>query len=71
MLITSTIIIIIKECSSITCYVILSYDTKISVYLDDVAGTADTLELAVSQARTVRTTLESAGFTINDKKSVW
>ena len=44
---------------------------KTAVYLDDGAGVCDTFEKCVDQAKQVKTDLQSAGFIINNDKSVW
>ena len=44
---------------------------KTAVYLDDGAGVCDTFEKYVDQAKQVKTNLQSAGFIINNDKSVW
>lgn len=44
---------------------------KTAVYLDDGAGVSDTFEGCVKQAKQVKCDLQSAGFIINNDKSVW
>ena len=44
---------------------------KIAVYLDDGAGMEKSTDLCASNSEKVRNTLIQAGFSINDKKSVW
>ena len=44
---------------------------KTAVYLDDGARVCDTFEKCIDQAKQVKTDLQSAGFIINNDKSVW
>ena len=48
-----------------------SLGIKTACFIDDGLGTASSLRVAYAESNIVRSTLISAGFVINDKKSIW